>query len=85
MAERQTVLAAPARRDPVVIALQAAAAVLVLVLAVMIFQWAHREQAMANLHCPPQDHAVWADSLGPWWNRGEALCGASLVISGTSR
>jgi len=41
--------------------------------------------AMAGLHCPAPDHAVWADSLGPWYWKGEALCGDSLTAGVTSR
>lgn len=73
-------------RDPVVLALQAACAFLAVAIAVLIVPLAHREVAVASLHCPAPDHAVWADSLGPWWWKGEALCGASLtIIVGTGK
>lgn len=82
----QQILAAPARRDPVLRALKAAALVLVIVLAVVSVPLVHRWSAMASMHCPRGSVAVWdAGHGGPWWLRGRALCGASLVISGTSR
>ena len=68
-------------RDPVLRAIQAAVAVAAVVAVVLLTSFAHRELAMASTQCPAPDHAVWAESLGPWWWKGEALCGASLTVT----
>lgn len=60
------------RRDPVLLAMKAAAAVLALIAVVLIAGLFHRVQAEAALHCPPQDHPVWAASLHQWL-RGDSL------------
>ena len=74
------------RTDPVVRAMKTVAAVMVLVVVVLAAQWVHRDRAMADLACPPQDHAVWDGSLGgPWWWKGEALCGSSLTVGAKVR
>jgi len=72
-------------RDPVVLVMKAAAAVLALAIVILGAQLAHRETAMAGLHCPAPDHAVWASSLGPWWWQGMAICGDSLTAGVTAR
>lgn len=73
------------RHDPILRAIQAACGVLAVVAVLVLGQLVHRDVAMAGLHCPAPDHAVWADSLGPWYWKGEALCGDSLTAGVTSR
>ncbi|MCW2910851.1 MAG: hypothetical protein JWL68_5640 [Actinomycetia bacterium] len=73
------------RRDPVVRVMKAAAAVLVVVALTQFVPMMHRAIGLASLHCPAPDHAVWADSFGPWYWRGITVCGASLVLVGTGK
>jgi hypothetical protein len=73
------------RPDPVLRAMKVAVAVLVVVALTQFVPMAHRTFALAGLHCPAPDHAVWASSLGPWWWKGEALCGDSLTVGVRAR
>ena len=71
--------AARGGRDPVVIALRIACVIAACAIAFLIVTGCQRHQAQAALHCPPQDHPVWASSLHQW------LCGSSQTIGVKSR
>ena len=66
-------------RDPVVLAMKAAAAVLAAVALLLLVHLLQGARAQAAVQCPPQDHAVWASSLHLW------LCGASQTIGVTAK
>jgi hypothetical protein len=66
-------------RDPVVLALKAVAVVLAVVAVVMLVPLIHRTMAVASLHCPAPDHAVWAQSIG------QAICGESITFGVKAR
>jgi hypothetical protein len=58
-------------QDPVLLAMKALAAIAAVIFLVMLSHMIHREQAVASLHCPAPDHAIWAPSLN------QAICGES--------
>ena len=67
-------------RDPVVLAMKAAAAILALAAVALIVHLASRGP---HIQCPPQDHPVWAQVLDR--GRGEWICGDSLTAGVTAR
>lgn len=78
----------PARRtspgpDWVLWLMIAAAAVLATIGLLIAYRMIHDARAQAALNCPPQDHAVWAQTLDH--GRGEWICGASLTVGVKSR
>ena len=55
-------------------------ALALIVLAVTAWAWSSRGP---HIHCPPQDHPVWAQVLNH--GHGEWICGASLNVGVKSR
>jgi hypothetical protein len=70
-------------RDPVLLAMKLAAAVLAVAAAVLIAGAVHRAQAQAAVTCRPWNHPVWAQVLNH--GRGRWICGESLTFGVKSR
>ena len=71
------------RGDPVVGAMKAAAAIMVVIAVLVIVARIHTAQAQAAINCPPQDHPVWAQVLNH--GHGEWICGSSLTVGVKAR